>query len=72
MENSMDLNAEAAQAAPLCGADDVAEYLGVPVKTLYKWHLEHHWPPHARIGTYLRYVPYDVVAWAEGRKPPGA
>jgi excisionase family DNA binding protein len=53
---------------PLWGAEDVAEYLGVPVKTLYKWRLEKHGPPYARIGKHLRYVPDDVVAWVEGRK----
>ncbi|KGN40817.1 excisionase [Knoellia aerolata DSM 18566] len=49
-------------------AEDVAEYLGVPLKTLYKWRLEKHGPPCARIGKHLRYVPDDVVAWVESCK----
>jgi excisionase family DNA binding protein len=46
----------------------VAEYLGVPVKTLYKWRLEKHGPPWLRVGKHLRYVQEDVVAWVESRK----
>jgi excisionase family DNA binding protein len=53
---------------PLWGAEDVAEYLRIPVKTLYKWRLEKQGPPSARIGKHLRYVPEDVVAWVEARK----
>jgi len=53
---------------PLWCTEDVAEYLGVPVKTLYKWRLERHGPPCARIGKHLRYVPDEVVAWVESRK----
>ena len=46
----------------------MAEYLAVPIKTLYKWRLERHGPPCARIGKHLRYVPEEVVAWVESRK----
>jgi excisionase family DNA binding protein len=53
---------------PLWGAEDVAEYLGVPMKTLYKWRLEHYGPPCARIGRHLRYVQDEVLAWVEQRK----
>ena len=53
---------------PLWRAEDVAEYLAVPIKTLYKWRLERQGPPCARIGKHLRYVPEEVVAWVESRK----
>lgn len=53
---------------PLWGVDDVAEYLGIPVKTLYKWRLESHGPTCLRVGKHLRYVPDDVIAWVESRK----
>lgn len=64
----MDLKAETPKPRPLWGTEEVAEYLGVPVKTLYKWRLEKHGPPSLRVGKHLRYVPDDVVAWVEDRK----
>jgi len=43
--------------------DDVANYLGVPVKTLYQWRHRGYGPPSRRVGRYLRYRPDDVIAW---------
>lgn len=57
---------------PLWGVGDVAEYLGVPVKTLYKWRMQHDGPNCLRVGKHLRYVPDDVVAWVESRKQAGS
>jgi excisionase family DNA binding protein len=68
MEMSMDLKTKTPKPRPLWGTEEVAEYLGVPVKTLYKWRLEKHGPPWLRVGKHLRYVQEDVVAWVEGRK----
>jgi len=42
---------------------DVAEYLGVPVATLYQWRSHGYGPEGRRIGKYLRYKPDDVMAW---------
>jgi excisionase family DNA binding protein len=42
---------------------DVAEFLGVPVKTLYQWRSQNYGPPSRRVGRYLRYKPDDVEAW---------
>src|SRR5215204_2789049 len=53
---------------PLWHIEDVAEYLGVPIKTLYKWRVERHGPPCARIGKHLRDMPEEVVAWVESCK----
>jgi len=53
---------------PLWGVGDVAAYLGVPVKTLYRWRLKHEGPDCLRVGKHLRYVPDDVIAWVESRK----
>ena len=64
----MDLTAAASGPRPLWGTEDVAQYLGVPVKTLYKWRLERHGPPCLRVGKHLRYVPDDVFAWVERLK----
>ncbi|MCE0534387.1 helix-turn-helix domain-containing protein [Kineosporia rhizophila] len=42
---------------------DVAEYLGVPVATLYQWRTRGYGPEGRRIGKHLRYKPEDVVTW---------
>jgi excisionase family DNA binding protein len=51
--------------ARLWTVQDVAEYLGVPVKTLYQWRTHGYGPPARRVGEYLRYKPDDVMAWFE-------
>jgi excisionase family DNA binding protein len=59
----------------LLRADEVAEFLGVPVKTLYQWRYKGVGPAGVRVGRHLRYRAVDVEAWvdgraAEGRRPP--
>jgi excisionase family DNA binding protein len=49
---------------PACWTvDDVAAYLRISKKTIYKWRLKDEGPPAARVGKHLRYDPADVVAW---------
>ncbi|WP_112248788.1 helix-turn-helix transcriptional regulator [Kribbella monticola] len=48
--------------------EDVAEYLGVPVKTLYKWRCQAYGPRAVRVGKHLRYDPDDVIAWFDAQK----
>lgn len=48
--------------------NDVADFLRVSVKTVYKWRLTGDGPIGARIGKHLRYDPIDVVAWFESQK----
>ncbi|NKQ55427.1 helix-turn-helix domain-containing protein [Amycolatopsis sp. K13G38] len=43
--------------------EDVAEYLGVPINTLYDWRTRQYGPPGKRVGKYLRYRAADVIAW---------
>jgi excisionase family DNA binding protein len=42
---------------------DVSEYLGVPIATLYQWRTHGHGPTARRVGKHLRYKPEDVIAW---------
>lgn len=44
---------------------DVADYLGIPVKTLYQWRSQGQGPAGKRVGKYVRYRASDVVAWFE-------
>ncbi len=62
---------DVARPRPLWGVSDVAAYLDIPIKTLYKWRLERSGPPCVRIGKHLRYVPDDVVTWVEDRRDSG-
>jgi len=47
--------------------EDLAEYLGVPVATLYAWRYRRQGPPGFRVGRYVRFRRSDVEAWIEDR-----
>jgi excisionase family DNA binding protein len=47
--------------------NDVADYLGVPVQTLYAWRARHYGPPARRVGRYLRYRATEVHAWLDAQ-----
>lgn len=49
----------------LWSVEDVADYLGVPVKTLYQWKWRGEGPPVRKIGRHLRYDPEALVAWVD-------
>jgi excisionase family DNA binding protein len=51
--------------APLWTVRDVADYLRVPVQTLYSWRHTGYGPRSRRIGKHLRYRPDEVVAWLD-------
>jgi excisionase family DNA binding protein len=52
----------------LWSVSEVAEYLGIPVQTLYKWRQAGHGPIGYRLGKHLRYEPAEVRAWVhDGR-----
>lgn len=46
---------------------DVAEYLDVPVKTIYTWRYHGDGPRGFRVGRHLRFRWNDVEAWVEQR-----
>jgi excisionase family DNA binding protein len=43
--------------------EEVSEYLGIPVATLYRWRHMRTGPKASRVGRYLRYSADDVAAW---------
>lgn len=47
----------------LMTVEEVAEYLGVPVNTLYQWRHKGTGPTAFRVGRFLRYDAADVRAW---------
>ena len=51
----------------LLTVEDLADYLGVPVATIYAWRYRHQGPPGCRIGRHLRFRWNDVQSWIEQR-----
>jgi excisionase family DNA binding protein len=49
----------------LLSPEEVAGYLGVPVKTLFQWRYKGVGPRGLRVGRHLRYRAEDVEAWLE-------
>ncbi|ROP40217.1 helix-turn-helix transcriptional regulator [Saccharothrix texasensis] len=47
----------------LWGVKDLADYLGVPVNTIYKWRTQKYGPPGRRVGKHLRFRQTDIEAW---------
>ncbi|MEU2363074.1 helix-turn-helix domain-containing protein [Streptomyces noursei] len=52
-----------ASRTPLATPEEVATYLGVPVKTLYQWRHRHIGPDALKVGRHLRYRWQEVDAW---------
>lgn len=51
----------------LLTAQEVADYLVIPVATLYRWRTFREGPRAARIGKHLRYRLSDVVSWVDSQ-----
>ncbi len=51
----------------LLTVDDLAEYLGVPVATIYAWRYHRQGPPGFRVGKHLRYRWTDIEEWISDR-----
>jgi excisionase family DNA binding protein len=47
----------------LMSAEEVAEFLGIPVNTLYQWRHKGTGPDAFRVGRHLRYDPVAVREW---------
>jgi excisionase family DNA binding protein len=63
---------------PLLSIETLAEYVGVPVVTIYRWRTEGKGPRAMRIGKHLKFALSDVQAWLAtiresepGSEPPG-
>lgn len=53
---------------PLLTIEEVAEYLRVPVRTLYNWRTRNKGPAAYKVGRELRYSSSDLDAWMESQK----
>jgi excisionase family DNA binding protein len=52
----------------LLSADEVAEFLGIPVSTLYQWRHRGCGPDAYRIGRHLRYEVSAVRSWLDEQR----
>jgi excisionase family DNA binding protein len=52
---------------PLIGVEELAEYLGVPVQTIYDWRLTGRAPRAYKFGKHLRFAESDIAEWLEQR-----
>jgi excisionase family DNA binding protein len=57
---------------PLWTAEQVSEYLQVPVATLYQWKHKGTGPRASRVGRHLRYRSADVELWLDAQSQGGA
>ena len=51
--------------ARLVGPDEVAVFLGVPLRTVYRWRSRGEGPPGYRVGRHVRYRVEDVDHWLD-------
>ena len=51
----------------LLSPQEVADWLGVPVNTLYQWRHRGEGPLGFRVGKHVRYRREDVAAWIDER-----
>lgn len=49
----------------LLTVQELSDYLGVPVATLYQWRYRGEGPPGFRVGRHVRYRWSDVEGWIE-------
>ncbi|MDP8928170.1 MAG: helix-turn-helix domain-containing protein [Actinomycetota bacterium] len=54
----------------LLSPQQLADYLGVPVATVYRWRYEGTGPRGIKVGKHVRYRRRDVEAWLDTRTDP--
>jgi excisionase family DNA binding protein len=48
--------------------DELAAFLGIPLRTIYRWRTRREVPPSYRVGRHIRYRLADVERWLEDRR----
>ncbi len=48
---------------PLLSIEELAEYLGVPVTTIYDWRVDGKGPCAIKVGRHIRFAVQDVQEW---------
>ncbi|WP_328408819.1 helix-turn-helix domain-containing protein [Streptomyces violaceus] len=47
---------------------ELAEFLGMPLQTIYEWNYAGTGPKYRRFGKHVRYAAEDIAAWLESRR----
>ena len=55
---------------PLWDVDQVAAFLKVPKRTLYRWRTLGYGPRGRRVGRHIRYRASEVISWFEALDDP--
>lgn len=63
---------EAQATEQILSSSELAEYLGIPVATIYSWRSRGGGPPGAKVGRHTKYRRSRVDAWLEAREKAGA
>ena len=53
---------------PLLSVEELAQYLGVPVATIYDWRVDGKGPCGIRIGRRVKFATSDVHAWVDTQR----
>jgi excisionase family DNA binding protein len=59
-----------ARGSALLSPQQLADYLGVPLATVYRWRYEGTGPRGIKVGKHVRYRRQDVERWLETRTDP--
>ena len=54
----------------LLSIPELADYLGVPIATIYQWRHHHRGPTGYRIGRHVRYHTRDIEHWLQTQRDP--
>lgn len=55
----------------LLSPQQLADYLGIPIATIYRWHYTGDGPKRIRVGKHIRYRASDVEAWLDHQAVAG-
>jgi excisionase family DNA binding protein len=55
-------------AARLLRPHELAAFLGIPLRTIYRWRSRHEGPPSYRVGRHIRYRLNEVEQWLDERR----
>ena len=58
------------QTEALMSPEALAEFLGVPIKTVYQWRYRNLGPRGIKVGKHVRYAPEAVREWLERQADP--
>jgi predicted DNA-binding transcriptional regulator AlpA len=56
----------AAAMQKLWSTQELANFLGLPVQTIYQWRKRSYGPPGRKMGRHIRYRPAEVERWIDG------